>query len=126
MQALLDAISEVQTPVILGGDLNTYELLPKENFGWDSELLKTLAHEGFDLSGNDRKGTFAIMHLLRFRLDWLAVRSGLNRVDFRPIHATTLDQLGRDLPLSDHVPISFEIQMSTQWEKNNQQKIPSD
>lgn len=101
MEQILNAVHDVKNPVIVAGDLNTIHIR-----GSEAKLFKEWKNEGFDLSGNDGKGTDMNEFLtsLQIRLDWIGVR-GLH-----VINGETLTELGEHgIKISDHLPIAVDV-----------------
>ena len=101
MEQILNAVHGVKNPVIIAGDLNTLHIR-----GSEAKLFKEWKNEGFDLSGNDGKGTDMNEFLtsLQIRLDWIGVR-GLH-----VINGETLTELGEHgIKISDHLPIAVDL-----------------
>jgi endonuclease/exonuclease/phosphatase family metal-dependent hydrolase len=101
MEQILNAVRGVKNPAIIAGDLNTIHIR-----GSEAKLFKEWKNEGFDLSGNDGKGTDMNQFLasLQIRLDWIGVR-GLRVTD-----GETLTELGEHgIKISDHLPIAADL-----------------
>ena len=101
LEQILDVVKDVKNPVIIAGDMNTIHIR-----GPEGKLFKEWKAAGFDLSGNDGKGTD-----LDNRLKWLHIR--LDHVGVRglqPEDGETLTELGKHgLEISDHAPIVVDL-----------------
>lgn len=101
LQQVLDAVKDIKNPVIIAGDMNTIHLR-----GPEGKLFKEWKAAGFDLSGNDGKGTDldGRMKWLHIRLDHLGVRG------LKSENGETLTELGKHhLDISDHAPIVVDL-----------------
>ena len=87
--------------MIIAGDMNTIHLR-----GSEKGFFKEWKAAGYDLSGNDGKGTD-----LDSRLKWLHIR--LDHVGVRgltPEDGETLSEFGgHGLDISDHAPIAVDL-----------------
>jgi endonuclease/exonuclease/phosphatase family metal-dependent hydrolase len=105
MNQILQAVQDVKNPVVIAGDMNTIGIRGPE---WG--LFDDWRDAGFDLSGNDGKGTD-----LNPYLQWMGIR--LDHVGVRGLkveNGETLTELGKHhIEVSDHAPIAVDLEPET-------------